>query len=204
MVWSRALRGIILLCVPVIAGCTASAPVDPDESSGPATSTASDSVERTVAERENRPSSMRDDAMMEALRAAYVDGAYEEVVRRARQRRRDSPDSSDVVQLHTLLGRAEQARGNHASAIEALQAARAAAAESNRPVEAINRALGDSYAALARWPEAAAALRRVLEAKPDDRAAQQALAEVHRRSRNRGKAHERYARLLRADSSNGR
>ena len=204
MVWSRALRGIILLCVPVIVGCTASAPVDPDGGSGPATSTAPDSVERTVAERENRPSSMRDDAVMEALRAVYVDGAYEEVVRRARQRRRGSPDSSDVIQLNTLLGRAEQARGNHASAIEALQAARTAAAETNRSVEAINRALGDSYAALARWSEAAAALRRVLDAKPDDRAARQALAEVYRRSRNWGKAQEQYARLLRADSSNGR
>ncbi len=203
MVWSRALRSMLLLCVPVVVGCTASAPVDPDGGSGPATTAASDSVERVVAERENRPSSMRDDGM-EALRAAYVDGAYEEVVRRVRERRRDSPDSSDVIQLNTLLGRAEQARGNHASAIEALQTARAAAAKSNRSAEAINRALGDSYAALARWPEAAAALRRVLEAKPDDRAARQALAEVYRRSRNWGKAHEQYARLLRADSSNGR
>ena len=69
---------------------------------------------------------------------------------------------------------------------------------------AIDRALGDSYAALYRWSEAASALRRVLDARPDDRAARQALAEVHRRSRSWREARAQYAQLVRADSSNGR
>jgi len=141
---------------------------------------------------------------MEALRDAYVDGAYEEVVRRARRRLRGSPDSSGVIQLNRLLGQAEQARGRHDAAIEALRSARVAAEERGRPVTSIDRALGDSYAALYRWPRAASAFRRVLDARPDDRAARQALAEVYRRSRNWGKAQEQYARLVQANSSNGR
>jgi tetratricopeptide (TPR) repeat protein len=141
---------------------------------------------------------------VEALRAAYMDGAYQTVVHRIRHGALDSPRASESRELYELLGRAEQARGRHGAAVDALRAARRAAAEEQRPVVAIDRALGNSYAALYRWSEAASALRRVLDARPDDRAARQALAEVHRRSRSWREARAQYAQLVRADSSNGR
>jgi tetratricopeptide (TPR) repeat protein len=140
---------------------------------------------------------------METLRAAYVDGAYEEVVRRARTWRRDSLDAAATIQVNTLLGRAEQARGRHEAAIEALRTARVAASESDRSLIDVDRALGTSYVALYRWPQAASAFRRVLDVAPRDRAARRALAEVYRQSRQWKKARTQYARLVRADSSNG-
>ncbi len=198
----RALR-CVLLCIPVVAGCAAPAPDDPARSSDAMPPTASDSARPVVAEREGQPASTRDEEPVEALRDAYVDGAYRKVVRGARKRLRNSPDSSRTARLNALLGRAEKNRGNHKAAIEALRATRETAAAGDRSMVPIDRALGDSYVALHRWPKAASALRRVLDARPDDRAARQALAEVYRRSRNWRKARAQYARLVRADSSNG-
>ena len=114
----------------------------------------------------------------------YGRGAYEEVARRARRALDDSLRTAEQIQLNTLLARAEQARGRHEVAIEALRRARVAASEQGQPVVAIDRALGESYVARRRWPQAASAFQRVLEATPKDRAARQALAEVYRRSRD--------------------
>lgn len=137
------------------------------------------------------------------LREAYVEGAYEEVIRRAHDRRRDSLSAGNAVQVKLLLGRAEQARGHHERAIEVLQDARATAFETDRPLVRIDRALADSYAALYRWSLAASAVQRVLETQPSDRAARQALAEVHRQARNWTDAKEQYTHLVRRDSTNG-
>ena len=141
---------------------------------------------------------------MRALRAAYVDGAYEEIVRRVHTLRQDSLSPSTVAEMNMVLGRAEQARGRHEAAIQALRRARVAASDLNRSLGSIDRALGESYVARYWWPQAASAFRRVLDATPRDRAARRALAEVYRRSRQWSEAREQYARLVRADSSNGR
>lgn len=141
---------------------------------------------------------------MQALRAAYREGAYDTVVQRIRELRRDSLRVSESQEVHILLGQAEQARGQHGAAIRALRMAREAAEEQGRSTITIDRALGESYVALYRWSEAASAFRRVLETRPDDRAARQALAEVYRRSQNWGKAREEYVQLVRMDSTNGR
>lgn len=133
-----------------------------------------------------------------------MEGAYEEVIRRAHEHRQEALDTAEVIQVNMLLGRAEQARGTHETAIDALRTARMAASESGRSLVAIDRALGKSYVARHRWSQAASTFRRVLEAEPDDRAARQALAEVYRRSRNWEQAREQYAQLVRVDSSNGR
>jgi tetratricopeptide (TPR) repeat protein len=207
--WMRWMRlGILFACAVGLVGCASSAPEPlgdaPDDASrSVADSTRGTSVgpEPRVSPESHRPESA---APIEALRAAYVDGAYEEVVRRARTALDDSLGSSDQIQLNTLLARAEQARGRHEAAIEALRRARVAASERDQSVVAIDRALGESYVARRRWPQAASAFRRVLEAQPEDRAARQALAEVYRRSRNWDRAREQYAQLVQADSSNGR
>lgn len=164
---------------------------------------ASDSVRTGSAPLETPSVDAQDDGEMEALRAAYVDGAYEEVVRRAWKRRRGGLDSAEVIPTNVLLGQAEQARGRHEAAIEALRRARVAASERGRSMVTIDRAFGESYVALYRWPQAASAFRRVLDAQPRDRAARRALAEVYRRSRQWKKARAQYKRLVRADSSNG-
>lgn len=140
---------------------------------------------------------------IEALREAYVEGDYETVVRRARGLLRDSLAPGDSIQTQMLLGRAEQARGNHEGAIDALRAARATAFEADRSLVRIDRALGESYVARYQWAAAASAFRRVLEARPEDRATRQALAEVYRRSRQWADAKQQYTRLVRRDSSNG-
>lgn len=141
---------------------------------------------------------------MAPLQAAYAAGDYEAVVRRARARLGDSLATAGTIRVQTLLGRAEQARGNHEAALKALRAARTAAYERGRSLVRIDRALGESYVALYRWPSAASALRRVLETRPDDRATRQALAEVYRRSRQWAEARTQYAELVRRDSSNGK
>lgn len=140
---------------------------------------------------------------LQSLRAAYIDGAYKKVARRARAWRQDSLDAATSVRVNALLGRAEQAQGNHTAAIEALRRARVAASKEGRSLVAIDRALGESYGALYRWRQAASAFRRVLDAQPEDRAIRQALAEVYRQSRQWGKAQNQYRQLVRADSSNG-
>jgi len=188
----------VLACALGLGGCAASSP----EGGREAPRSASDSVRVDSASQETRTVAPRDD-WMETLRAAYVDGAYEEVVRRARTWRRDSLDAATTIQVNTLLGRAEQARGRHEAAIKALRTARVAASESDRSLVDIDRALGESYVALYRWPQAASAFRRVLEAEPGDRAVRQALADVYRESRQWRKARVQYTRLVRADSSNG-
>jgi tetratricopeptide (TPR) repeat protein len=137
------------------------------------------------------------------LRAAYVRGDYGTVVRRAQARLHDSLSLPEGVEVRMLLGRARQARGNHEAAVDAFRAARTAAFEGGRSLVRIDRSLGESYAALYRWPSAASAFRRVLEARPDDRATRQALAEVYRRSRQWAEAKKQYTRLVRRDSSNG-
>jgi tetratricopeptide (TPR) repeat protein len=193
---------LFLACVFGIGGCASSSPESMKTSPGRTARPVSDSVRVDSASQEKRPVTPRDERM-KALRAAYVDGAYEEVVRRARKRRRDSLDAATTIQVNTLLGRAEQARGRHEAAIEALRTARVAASESGRSLVSLDRALGESYVALYRWPQAASAFRRVLDAEPRDRAARQALADVYRESRQWRKARAQYTRLVRADSSNG-
>lgn len=138
------------------------------------------------------------------LREAYVDGAYETVVQQARERLRDSLSAADAVQVQMLLGRAEQARGNHEEAIDALRAARVGAVETDRSIVRIDRALAESSVALYRWSSAASAYRRVLEARPTDQAARRALADVYRRSRHWANAKQQYTKLIRRDSSNGK
>jgi len=141
---------------------------------------------------------------MQTLRSAYMDGAYDTVVRRIRARDRDSLRVAESGELHFMLGRAEQARGRHAAAIEALRTARRAAENEGRSTAAIDRALGASHAARYRWSEAASAYERVLDARPHDQAARQALADVHRQAQNWTEARAQYAQLVGADSSNGR
>jgi tetratricopeptide (TPR) repeat protein len=199
----RRLDPVLLLCVLGLAGCASLTSEHAGMSPQEAPRGASDSVRTGSAPSETPPANAQDDGRMEALRAAYVDGAYEKVIRRARKRRRGGRDTTEVIPLNVLLGRAEQARGRHGAAIEALRRARVAASERGRSMVAIDRALGESYVALYRWSHAASAFRRVLDAQPRDRAARQALADVYRRSRQWKRARAQYARLVRADSSNG-
>lgn len=198
----RRLHSVLFLaCVLGIGGCATSAP-EGMETSGRTVRSVSDSVRVDSTSQESQTAAPRDD-WLETLRAAYVDGAYEEVVRRARTWRRESLDTAATIQVNTLLGRAEQARGRHEAAIEALRTARVAVSESDRSLVDIDRALGESYVALYRWPQAASAFRRVLEAQPRDQAVRQALANVYRESRQWRKARAQYTQLVRADSSNG-
>jgi len=146
----------------------------------------------------------RSTSSIRALRAAYRDGAYDSVVQRVRDRHRDSLRTSESKELHLLLGKAEQARGRHRTALDALRSARRAAEDDGQSTVAIDRALGESYAVLYQWSDAASAFRRVLETRPDDRSARRALAEVYRRSQNWEKARKEYSNLVRMDSSNGR
>jgi tetratricopeptide (TPR) repeat protein len=195
MRWIRS--GLLFACVFGLVGCASSAPDARQEIPDDESPAATDSVERVSDQAAAQ-------SPAEALRAAYVDGAYEEVVHRARTALDDSLGGSEQIQLNTLLARAEQARGRHDAAIDALRRGRVVASEQDRSVVAIDRALGESYVARRRWPQAASAFRRVLEAKPEDRAARQALAEVYRRSRDWKQARQQYARLVQADSTNGR
>jgi|GEM_PF-2449042 len=196
---------LLLTCVLVSAGCVASSPnhtggASPERAASTPDSTRSASVDRDTTRR-----SSGSDRTVQTLRAAYREGAYDAVVRRIRSRERDDSLHSSASQaLHVLLGRAEQARGRHTAAIDALRAARRVAGDKGRSTVAIDRALGDSYAALYRWRKAASAFERVLDARPDDRAARQALAEAHRRARAWPEARVQYAQLVRADASNGR
>lgn len=143
-----------------------------------------------------------EDAIAE-LRAAVVDRSYAEVVRHAQELLADSLPTEQAARIYTLLGRAEQARGNHEAALEALQEARVKAVEAGRSGTHIDRALGESYEALYRWRQAESSFQRVLDAAPKDRAARQALAEVYVQSRQWKAAQEQYRHLVRADSSNG-
>jgi tetratricopeptide (TPR) repeat protein len=191
------LAGLFFVCLCALggAGCTGTAPDPAGRDDGrPATapSRAAPDSARSTRTRSGAP-----------LRAAYVRGDYDDVVRRARERLRDSLSTPAFLRTQTLLGRAEQARGRHEAAIDAFRAARTAAFEADRPLVGIDRSLGESYAALYRWPSAASAFRRVLEARPDDRATRQALAEVYRRSRQWAEARRQYTRLVRRDSTNG-
>ncbi|MEF8866326.1 MAG: tetratricopeptide repeat protein [Salinibacter sp.] len=195
---------LLLACVLGGAGCVASSSELAEDPSPEQVAPTPDSLRPVAMRRDTTRRPFEGTGSVEALRAAYMDGAYETVVRRIRTRRRDLLRASEMQELHVLLGRAEQARGRHAAAIDALRTARRIAEEKARSTVSIDRTLGDSYAALYRWSEAASAFRRVLDARPDDRAARQALAEVHRRSRSWREARAQYARLVRADSSNGR
>ena len=184
------------------AGCASTGPAGTGAtSSGAAAST--DSI-RDSARRERSVSGTHTEEAIADLRDAYVSGDYETVVQRAREQLRDSLSTPDRTQVQRLLGRAQQARGRHEQAIEALQAARVKAYENDQSVARIDRALGESYVALYRWPSAASAFRRVLEAQPRDQATRQALAEVYRRSRQWAEAKQQYERLIRRDSSNGK
>ena len=196
---------LLLACAWVGAGCVATSP-DPTREARPGPVDARpDSTRSVPVDRDTTRRPSGGAGPVQALRAAYREGAYDAVVRRIRSRRRDDSLHSSASQaLHVLLGRAEQARGRHAAAIDALNTARRIAEGEGRATTAIDRALGDSHAALYRWPEAASAFERVLGARPDDRAARQALAEVYRRAQRWSKARAQYARLVRADASNGR
>ena len=185
-----------------VLGCAGTAP---EETGGTAAESVPRPSERASADSSGQaePSGKKREVGLGALRAAYVDGDYETVVRRARVWRRDSLEGTEAISVNTLLGRAQQARGRDASAIRALRRARVAASERRVSSVAIDRALGESYVALYRWPQAASAFRRVLDAEPQDRAARHALAEVYRRSRQWGAALRQYRHLVQADSSNG-
>ena len=194
---------LLLACVLGGAGCVASSPEKTGDPRVEQVSPPPDSIRPVPMRRDTTRRPSGDRASVQALRAAYMDGAYETVVRRIRTRRHDSLRASELRELHLLLGRAEQARGRHAAAIDALRTARRIAEEDARPTVAIDRTLGDSHAALYRWREAASAFRRVLDATPTDRAVRQSLAEVYRRSRSWREARAQYAQLVRADASNG-
>lgn len=198
-----ALRFLLLFCVPLLVGCAASGPDGTAVSTDARTTPVSDSTRRGVDPQDERAAAEQNDALLSALRTAYVNGEYEEVVRRARERLRDSLRGRTAIQLYTLLGRAEQARGRHEAAIRAIRKARVRAVERDQSVVRLDRALGESYAALYRWPRAASAFRRVLDAHPGDRAIRQALAEVYRQARSWDDAQWQYARLVRQDSTNG-
>lgn len=192
-------------CVLLITGCAGSAP----EGTGTPSSVwnappSVDSVERDPAEEDVASSAARSENGIASLRTAYLEARYEEVVRRAQKRLRDSLLASEAIQLHTLLGRAQQARGRHEAAIKALRLARVKLVETDQSVVHIDRALGESFADLYRWPRATSAFRRVLDARPDDRRVRAALAEVYRRSQRWKEAQRHYRRLIRSDSSNGR
>lgn len=148
---------LIPLGVLLIAGCSASGPAGVGSSSEPRSVRTPDTVRQTASPRAPA-SGDRKAELLSDLRAAYVDGNYGEVVRRARSLRRDSLRPSEVRRVHTLLGRAEQARGRHEAAIEALRVARVATIEEDESVVHLDRALGESYAALYRWTQAASAL----------------------------------------------
>ncbi|WP_103029586.1 tetratricopeptide repeat protein [Salinibacter altiplanensis] len=196
---------LLLACALGSAGCVASSPDHPGGTLPERVAPAPDSTRSASVDRDTvrRPSGR--DGPVQALRAAYMEGAYDAVVRRIRSRRRhDSLRASETEELYVLLGRAEQARGRHAAAVDAFRVARRVAGDEKRSTVAIDRALGDSYAALYRWPEAASAFERVLDVRPDERAVRQALGEVYRRSRKWSEARAQYAQLVRADSSNGR
>lgn len=192
---------VLFACVCGLLGCASSAPDAVEGDSDRAARSVSDSVQNGSVRRDSPRSAVQ--VPMSALRAAYVEGAYEDVVRRARKWLRDSLGTSEKVELSMLLARAEQTRGRHDAAIEVLRRARVTASEQDQSLVAIDRTLGQSYVARHQWPQAASAFRRVLEAQPEDRAARQALAEVYRRSRNWDRGREQYARLVRADSTNG-
>lgn len=193
---------VLLLVLSVGNGCAVLAPKGEKAPSGrngvsPSGSEADSSQLRAPSPERQKARSISD------LREAYVEGAYETVVRQSQDRLTDSLSAGDAVQVKVLLGRAEQARGNYEQAVDALQDARATAFDTERSLIRIDRALADSYAALYRWSDAASALQRVLEARPTDRAARQALAEAHRHARNWTDAKEEYMHLVRRDSTNG-
>ncbi len=199
---------LLLAFVWVGAGCVATSPDHNGGASGASPergATTPDSTRSASVDRDTTRRSSGGDGLVQALRAAYREGAYDAVVRRIRSRRRDDSLHSSASQaLYVLLGRGEQARGRHAAAIDALHTARRIAEGEGRATTAIDRALGDSYAALYRWRRAASAFEHVLDARPDDRAARQALAEAHRRARAWPEARAQYRQLVRTDSSNGR
>lgn len=185
--------------IALAAGCASSSPSRSTQEarSAPARDTIGSEVEVRAGSRESKGE------MVDVIRQAYLDRDYEEVARRTRSQLQDSVSVDVGIELRTLLGRAEQARGRDEAALEALRQARVQAFDAGEPVVHLDRAIGESLASLYRWPQAASAFRRVLEERPDDIAVRQALAEVYRRSRNWTRAREQYARLVRADSTNG-
>lgn len=199
----RSFLPLLVFSLLLFAGCASSAPQDPGASSDSPGPPAMDSTQHAETTPPAGPAPDREKSVT-ALRRAYLEGAYGAVVQRARDLRDDSLPASEAIQLNTLLGRAEQARGRHEAAIEALQQARRRAYEEDQSLAHLDRALGESYAALYRWPQAASAFQRVLDDRPTDRAVRQALAQVYRRSQNWNDAQQQYTWLVRADSSNGR
>ncbi len=189
---------LLFLAVSVGGGC-ATVPSNEPRPSSQETETAAELKSDSA----QRPRSQETFSISD-VRTAYVNGNYEAVVHQARERLADSLSETSTVQVHVLLGRAQQARGDHERAIEAFQAARTTAFEAGQSVVRIDRALGESYAARHRWPAAASAFQRVLDARPTDRAARQALAEAHRHARNWHEAKQQYTQLVRRDSSNGK
>lgn len=187
---------LILFVITVSIGCAHTTPNGSNNSAVQGGDSLSDSTKTMSA-------SAQTSRWVTDVREAYVLGHYERVVRRARRHLRDSLSTAHAMQVQLLLGRAEQKRGNHDEAIDALRAARVQAFESDQSVVQIDRALGKSYVALYRWPAAASAFQRIIDAYPDDQAARLALAEAYRRSRQWAKARQQYIRLVRRDSSNG-
>ena len=200
----RCVACILLLGVLALMGCAGSGPSGPpSQPTGPMAAPVDSVGEGGVGARDSSTAA-RSERAIDALRAAYVEGAYDEVVRRAQKWRRSFPDTAAAIQLNTLLGRAEQARGQHPAAIKVLRRARVMAAECGRSLVALDRILAESYVAQYQWPRAASALRRVLEARPSDLAARRALAEVYRQARRWEEARAQYRHLVRTDSTNGK
>lgn len=197
--FSQCLRlGVLIL---LVSGCAASSPEGSARQTGSGVTAPVREVD--TARQAPAPKQRAETTGIDSLRAAYVDRAYEKVVQEARRRLADSSTAHVSLELYTLLGRAEQARGRHRKALPALRKARVIAYEDERSVLYLDRALGESLAALHRWPEAASAFRRVLDGRPNDLAVRQALGDVYRRAQDWEKARQQYARLVRADSSNG-
>lgn len=200
-----ALAFSVLLVMTSLVGCATTAPKGSESGSQPTQTTAVDSARKQTRDPVGSQDSDREiERSLTALRTAYVEQEYEAVARRARRLLQDSLRTSVAARVYTMLGRAEHARGQHEAAIDALRQARLHTFEAGQSVVHVDQALGESYAALYRWSEAASAFRRVLDEVPENRSVRQSLAKVYKQAQDWSEAQEQYARLVRADSTNGR
>jgi len=196
------LAGIACFGTFVYIGCSGTAPSSSSVSSDPDTTTSSRPARTTVQE---PPSTLgpRNEKSVSVLREAYENGRYDTVVRRAQERLRERMSGDDAIHLHMLLGQAEQERGRHERAIDAVKAARKIASEKGQSTVRMDRTLGESYAALYRWSLASSAFRRLLAVRPNDRHAQRALADAYWGARDWENAKQHYAQLVERDSARG-
>lgn len=200
----RFLSLFALLIAGLLTGCASSSPSQNIGSDRGEPIGRADTSQQHAPPRQAPAESPRESEAIAELRTAYIDRAYAEVVRTARESLNDSSlSASQAGQVYAFLGRAHQAQGAHQAAVEALQRARVKTVEAGETVTHIDRALGESYAALYQWEQAESAFQRALAGEPTDHATRRALAEVYVRSRDWRSAQEQYTRLVQADSSNG-